>query len=85
MEKISVKICLGETCFIMGAENIQELSRLLPEKYGDRIELAGTPCMGYCAADWEVSKAPYAKVDNDVIKDATVEKIISAIDEKLAK
>ena len=77
MKKISVKICLGETCFVMGAENIQELSRLLPEKYGDRIELAGTPCMGYCTADWEVSKAPYAKVDKAAIKDA--------IDEKLAK
>lgn len=85
MEKISVKICLGATCFVMGAEILQELCRLVPEKYGDRVELAGTPCMGYCAADWNVSKAPYAKVDNDVIKDATVEKIIAVIDEKLNK
>ena len=26
MEKISVKVCLGTTCFVMGGGNLQELN-----------------------------------------------------------
>lgn len=84
MEKISVKVCLGTTCFVMGSANLQELIDIVPEKYGDKVDVSGVPCLGLCSTDWEFSKAPYVKVDNDVIKEATVEKVISAIDQKLA-
>ncbi|MCM1338717.1 MAG: NAD(P)H-dependent oxidoreductase subunit E [Muribaculaceae bacterium] len=85
MEKISVKVCLGTTCFVMGSGNLQELMDLVPEKYGDKVDVCGVPCLGLCATDWEFSKAPYVKVDNEVIKEASVEKVLAAIDEKLAK
>lgn len=84
MEKISVKVCLGTTCFVMGSANLQELIDIVPEKYGEKVDVSGVPCLGLCSADWEFSKAPYVKVDNDIIKEATVEKVISAIDEKLS-
>lgn len=85
MDKISVKVCLGTTCFVMGSSNLQELMEIAPKKYGDKVEVSGVPCLGLCATDWEFSKAPYVKVNNDVIKEATVEKVIAAIDAKLAK
>ncbi len=85
MEKISVKVCLGTTCFVMGSANLQELIELVPQKYGDKVDVSGVPCLGLCSTDWEFSKAPYVKVDNEVIKEATVDKVISAIDKKLAK
>jgi NADH:ubiquinone oxidoreductase subunit E len=85
MEKISVKVCLGTTCFVMGSANLQELIDIVPQRYGEKVDVSGVPCLGLCATDWEFSKAPYVKVDNDVIKEATVEKVISAIEAKLNK
>lgn len=82
-EKISVKVCLGTTCFVMGSSNLQELIETVPAKYGDKVEVSGVPCLGLCSIDWEFSKAPYVKVDDEVIKEATVEKVLSAIDAKL--
>ena len=85
MEKISVKVCLGTTCFVMGSANLQELIEIVPAKYGDKVEVSGVPCLGLCSVDWEFSKAPYVKVDNEIIKEASVEKVLAAIDAKLAK
>ena len=69
MEKVSVKVCLGTTCFVMGSANLQELIEMVPAKYGDKVEVSGVPCLGLCSIDWEFSKAPYVKVDDDVIKE----------------
>lgn len=83
MEKINVKVCLGTTCFVMGSSNLQELIETVPAKYGEKVEVSGVPCLGLCSIDWEYSRAPYVKVDNDVVYEATVEKVINAIDKKL--
>lgn len=84
-EKISVKVCLGTTCFVMGSANLQELIETVPAKYGDKVEVSGVPCLGLCSIDWEFSKAPYVKVDDEVVKEATVEKVLSTIDAHLKK
>lgn len=83
MEKINVKVCLGTTCFVMGSSNLQELMESVPNKYGDKVEVVGVPCLGLCSIDWEYSRAPYVKVDNEVIYEATVEKVFSEIERKL--
>ncbi len=83
MAKVNVKVCLGTTCFVMGSSNLQELLELVPRKYGDKVEVAGSPCLGLCSIDWEFSKAPYVKVNDEVIKEATVEKVLAAIDKEL--
>ena len=35
MGKVSVKVCLGATCFVMGGGNLQELNEIIPTRYGD--------------------------------------------------
>ena len=82
-KKISVKVCLGTTCFVMGSANLQELIELVPRKYGNKVEVEGVPCLGMCSIDWEFSKAPYVKIDDDIIREASVEKVLAAIEEKL--
>ena len=83
MEKISVKVCLGTTCFVMGGSNLQELNEIIPKKYGNKVEVTGSNCLGLCSINWEYSKAPYVKVDDEVITEATVEKVLTAIEKKL--
>jgi len=83
MSKISVKVCLGTTCFVMGSSNLQELIETIPAKYGEKVDVMGVPCLGLCSIDWEYSRAPYVKVDEDVVYEATVEKVLSVIERKL--
>ena len=83
MKKIEVKVCLGTTCFIMGSSYLQELTDIIPQKYGENVEVIGSPCLGLCSIDWEYSRAPYVKVDGDVVYEATVEKVLNTIDRKL--
>jgi len=85
MAKVNVKVCLGTTCFVMGSSNLQELIETVPAKYGEEVEVKGVPCLGLCSIDWEYSRAPYVKVNEDVIYEATVEKVLSAIEKKLGK
>ena len=83
MKKVNVKVCLGTTCFVMGSSNLQELIETVPLKYGEEVEVFGVPCLGLCSIDWEYSRAPYVKVDDDIVYEATVEKVFSAIERKL--
>ncbi len=85
MNKITVKACTGTTCFVMGGANLQELNEIIPQKYGDKVELTLSNCLGLCSINWEYSKAPYVKVNEDVVSEATVEKVIAEIDRQLAK
>ena len=83
MAKIEVKVCLGTTCFVMGGSNLQELNDIIPEKYGDKVEVSAANCLGLCSINCEYSKAPYVKVDEEVVSEATVEKVLEVIDSKL--
>lgn len=82
MEKISVKICMGTTCFVMGASNLQDLNEILAQKFPDKVDVQGVTCFDFCSQCSE-SQAPYVTIDGDVIKSATVEKVIEDIERRL--
>ena len=84
MKKIEVRVCLGTTCFVMGSSNLQNLTELIPQKFGDKVEVVGSPCLGVCSTNWEYSKAPYVTVDDTVISEATIDKVLQEIDRKLS-
>ena len=85
MAKVNVKVCMGTTCFVMGSSNLQELIDIIPRRYGDKVEISSSPCLGLCSINWEFSKAPYVKVNDEVVKEATVEKVIEAIEKEIKK
>jgi NADH:ubiquinone oxidoreductase subunit E len=85
MEKITVKVCTGTTCFVMGGANLQELNDIIPKKYGNKVEVVASNCLGLCSINWEYSKAPYVKVNDTDVSEATVERVIEEIDKQLAK
>jgi len=85
MTKVEVKVCLGTTCFVMGGSNLQELNEIIPQKYGDKVELSAANCLGLCSINWEYSKAPYVKVNEEVVSEATAEKVLEEIERQLAK
>lgn len=83
MGKIEVEICMGTTCFIMGGESLQELASILQRKYPDKVNTKGIVCHGLCNTNCQYSKAPYVKVDGEVISEATIEKVLTAVNNRL--
>lgn len=47
---MKVTVCIGSSCHIKGSRQVvEELQRLIAEHdLGDKVELAGTFCMGKC-------------------------------------
>lgn len=85
MAKVSVKICMGTTCFIMGANELQELQNIIPARYKDKVDVTTTKCLNSCKEGSNYAQAPYVQVNEDLINEATVDKVIAAIDKNLGE
>lgn len=83
MKKIKVEICIGTTCFVMGGSQLQSLAEICPRKYKDQVEVVANTCLDYCNNQGDFNRAPYAKVDDEVVEEATIEKILAIIDSKI--
>lgn len=85
METLEVRICSGTTCFVMGSSFLNELYDLIPQKYGDKVIVKPSLCLGQCSSNDKHSKAPYIKVGEEVISSATIEKVLLAIEKKVGE
>lgn len=83
MEKIQIQVCIGTTCYLLGAANFDELITVLERKFKDKIEVKTTSCLGLCSKDEKSLKSPYVKIDDEIISEATIEKVTAAINRKL--
>ncbi len=47
---MKITVCIGSSCHLKGSRHVvEQLQRLIAEnKVGDKVELAGTFCMGKC-------------------------------------
>ena len=81
-KKIEIEICLGTTCFVMGASKLQELETLIPPKYRSLVDVKANTCMDLCK-NATYMKAPFVRIDGEVIPEATVEKVLKAIESKI--
>lgn len=83
MKKITIKVCQGTTCYVMGGNESKALLDTLTEKYGNKIEITSVRCLEICHKQDSFSKAPFVYVDNELISSATIEKVINVIESKL--
>lgn len=81
-KKIEIEICLGTTCFVMGASKLQELETLIPPKYRSLVEVKANTCMDLCK-NATYMKAPFVKVDGELITEANVEKVLNVLERKI--
>ena len=82
MNKVDVDICIGTTCFVMGANKLQELGDYLPAEWREFVEIKAQACLGLCGNN-EYSKAPYVKINGEVLAAANVEKVLRRIEKEL--
>ena len=60
----------------------QELESLIPPQYRKRVEIKAHTCLDLCK-NATYMKAPFVKIDGEIISEATVEKVLKAIESKL--
>ncbi len=78
MDKISIVICTGTACYVMGAGSLLSIEEEVEPQLSQRLEVSGCSCMGLCRES-QKGKAPFAKVNETIIADATVQKLIEEI------
>jgi len=75
--KITIEICVGTSCHLMGSNLIIDYLNNLPEKMKEKIELKHISCMDEC------EKGPRVRVGDQVISFATPEKVQKALQQKI--
>ncbi len=76
-EKVNVKVCLGTSCYMKGSYDL--LNEILAlsdkEEWAKNVEIKGTFCFENCG------KAPNVMVEDTLISEANMEKIVKALKE----
>ena len=86
MKKIKVRICVGTSCFVMGSAQIQSLEFNAPADIADNIEIVEERCMNLCKdLTRQRNRGPFVYVDDELVEEATYEKVVAKIREKLQK
>ena len=80
MKKITVSICTGTACYVMGASEILLLEESLSEDLKEMVEIEGITCLEKCK-NTECGKTPFVLVNDEVISDATLAKVLEKINE----
>lgn len=78
MKKVKVEICVGTTCFVLGAAELQDLERFLPEEMCGQVEITGSTCLGWCK-ERNYGQAPFVRIDGEIMAHATVASIIDRL------
>ncbi len=71
----------------MGASELLLLPEQLPEHLKDKVEIEGRTCMELCkhnGKDVGQGKAPFVMIDDEIIESATLQSVISKLEEKYA-
>lgn len=86
MDKITVKICAGTSCFVMGASHIQALEFNAPDDIKDLINIEEVRCMNRCKdTHTKYNRGPFVTVNDELIEEANYEKVVAKIREVLKK
>lgn len=82
MKKISVKICTGTLCYVMGGSELQLLEDHLSEEVLAQVDIQGSPCLDCCNRE-DSAKAPFVKVNERIVSEASITKVVEVIVEEL--
>ncbi len=80
MKKITVEICIGTNCYVMGGVDLLELEEKLSPDVAEQVEIKGTPCIDDCfQQSSQKHKPPFVRINGKVMSEATISKVKNAI------
>jgi len=77
MEKITVTVCTGTCCFVMGGSELLLLEEHLPESLKNRVRIDWAVCMDACMETQ--GKPPFVKINGDLFPGATVQGVLARL------
>ncbi len=78
MENVKLDICVGTTCYILGASELQHIGDMLPEDIAPYVEISGIPCLGACK-NKNYGSAPFVRINGKIIGHANVHSVIEEL------
>ncbi len=83
MNKVNVTICVGTACYVIGGSELMNLAEVLPPELAEAVEFNYSECMGTCTCSEGNKNPPYVTVNEQLISNATVERVLEAINDEL--
>lgn len=77
MNNIVIEICVGTSCYLLGAQDLIRAVEELPCEQRSHIELRGVTCLKTCG------KGPNVRIDGVVVAGMTPERLLTIIQDKL--
>jgi iron-hydrogenase subunit alpha len=78
LEKVVVKVCVGTTCYVLGGSELTDFARQIPPAWKDRVAVEGTVCLDLCRNSGRL-KPPFVQVGDQVVDQASVEKVLGVL------
>lgn len=79
-EKITVKVCTGTTCYVMGSSDMLLLEENLSPSLRDMVCVEGSSCLGLCHGG-KSGNAPYVSVNGEILEGACLLSVLERIRE----
>ena len=81
-EQVVVEICVGTTCFVLGAAEFETIEQRIESRWPGKVDVRASRCLGLCKGG-QFNGAPYVKINSVPIGKANAELILSLIQEIL--
>ena len=78
MKPLTVEICVGTGCCLLGSQDLLDAIETLPENKRKQIDLNEASCLKGCR------KGPSVRIDENVLSDMTPDKLLEILNEKLS-
>ena len=83
MDKVTVEICCGTACYLLGAARLMELEANLPEELKGKVEFEAKACLGMCKDD-RLGGSPYVRINGtETLANATPDTVMARVRELL--
>lgn len=78
MEKLSVKICVGTSCYVQGGSELTGLEKAIPVSWKELVTVEGCVCLEACRK-YRDQKPPFVLVGDRLISEATTDKVLAVL------
>lgn len=80
MAEITLKICMGTMCYVMGGAELRAFIEMLPESVNKHMQVSYSPCLGMCD---KVGEPPYVELNGRVVAGVSKNSLLQMIKEAL--
>ena len=79
MKKVTVEICCGTACYLLGSAKLLTLEEQLPEEWKEFVQIKALPCLNLCESA-KLGAAPFVRLNqSEIMPEATLEKVLARI------